>query len=267
MKVCPYESSTPVSWSESLRDRVNLLRQRAKFTWVPGRLYYKYRSYKYMRNVDLEMGLLKFLVDRSKISLDVGANLGLYTYYLARYSKHVHAFEPNPLPFDILQSVVPPNVTAHQMALTDRTAAEVELIVPRGRRGWSNNGPSLDRAREGRYGIARVPAKRIGDLDFGEIGFIKIDVEGHELWVLNGATETLRRDRPILFVENEFSHVGAGTGAVFELLRSHDYDGFFLADGALRNIGHFDVQKHQIEPRSRPVPGKPYVKNFVFVPK
>ncbi|HYB09331.1 MAG TPA: FkbM family methyltransferase [Alphaproteobacteria bacterium] len=262
-----YEGGVPITGRESLRDCINYLRQGAKYKWIPGRLYYRYRSHKYMQAIDPEMGLLKFLIDRSKLSLDVGANLGLYTYYLARYSSHVHAFEPNPLAFDVLRSVVDANVTLHQVALSDQTTDHAELVVPRGRRGWSNNGASLTRAKEGRYGIARVAAKRIDDLVLDEIGFIKIDVEGHELSVLHGATETLRRQRPVLFLENEHAHVGSATEAVFALLRSLEYDGFFLAGGVLRNVSHFDVQRFQIEPRAHPQLGGHYVKNFIFLPR
>ena len=83
---------------EDIRDFINEIRLDFKFRYVPFRGYYRLRSYKYMHRIDPEMGLLKFIVDPRRISLDVGANLGLFTYFLARYSTHVYAFEPNPLP-------------------------------------------------------------------------------------------------------------------------------------------------------------------------
>uniref|UniRef100_UPI001916C781 FkbM family methyltransferase n=1 Tax=Mycobacterium paraintracellulare TaxID=1138383 RepID=UPI001916C781 len=46
-----------------------------------------------------------------------------------------------------------------------------------------------------------VPVKRLDDLHLDDIGLIKIDVEGHELAVLRGATQTLTRNRPAIVVE------------------------------------------------------------------
>ncbi len=250
---------------ENLRDLINELRTDCKFRWVPFRGYYRYRAHKYLSRIDPEMGLIRFMADPRRISLDVGANLGLFTYYLARHSAHVHAFEPNPLPLRALGAVVDANVTIHQVALTDRTA-EVDLIVPKSRKGWSNNGASLDASPEGRHIVVRVPGRRLDELDLGAIGFIKIDVEGHELAVLQGARETIARDRPSLFIETEHAHVGDRVAALFELVGGLGYDGYFLEDGVMRNISHFSIEAHQLAPR-RGEGTHGYVKNFLFIAK
>lgn len=252
--------------NETIRDHLKALERALKFKWIPFRGYYRYRSHKYMSRIDPGMGLLRFLVDPRRISLDIGANVGMFTYYLARLSPHVHAFEPNPLPFDVLQAVADANVTLHRVAVTDRSC-DVELVVPKGRKGWTNNGASLERSREGKFALVNVPGRRIDDLGLTGIGFVKIDVEGHEAAVLRGALETLRRDRPNLFVENEYAHVGTAAQEVFGLLRDLEYDGFFLADGVLKNIAHFSFEKYQIEPRKKIAGASQYVKNFVFIPK
>src|SRR3989304_740228 len=101
---------------ENLRDYLNELTLDLKFRWVPFRAYYRFRAYKYLYRTDPEMGILKFLVDRNRVSLDLGANLGLFTYFLARYSREVYAFEPNPLPYNVLKDIVDRNVVVRQMA-------------------------------------------------------------------------------------------------------------------------------------------------------
>jgi FkbM family methyltransferase len=248
---------------ENFRDLVNDIRLDMKFRWVPFRGYYRHRSHKYMRKIDPEMGLLKFIVDPKRICLDVGANLGLFTYFLSRYSPHVYAFEPNPIPLRILRYVADKNVTVLQMALSDKTG-EAELVVPKGRKGWSSNGASIEyNEDEGR--VVKVPGSRIDDLDYKDIGFIKIDVEGHEKSVLEGAQETLARDRPNLFVENEFTHAGAGVTEVFDMMKALDYDGFALIDGVFSNISRLSLEEHQIN-AERGSQGS-YVKNFIFIPK
>jgi FkbM family methyltransferase len=251
---------------ENFRDVINDIRLDFKFRYVPFRGYYRFRSHKYMRKIDPEMGLLKFIVDPKRICLDVGANLGLFTYFLSRYAPHVYAFEPNPIPLRILRSVADKNVTVREMALSDQTGI-AELVVPRGRKGWSNNGASVERAQSENARIVKVPSSRIDDLDYKDIGFIKIDVEGHEKSVLDGARETLARDRPNLFVENEFAHAGSGVSEVFDLMKSLDYDGFALIDGVLSNISRLSLEAHQINPRSGNGDASRYVKNFIFIPK
>jgi hypothetical protein len=111
----------------------------------------------------------------------------------------------------------------------------------------------------------KVPGSRIDDLDYKDIGFIKIDVEGHEKSVLEGAQETLARDRPNLFVENEFTHAGAGVTDVFDMMKALDYDGFALIDGVFSNISRLSLEEHQIN-AERGSQGS-YVKNFIFIPK
>ncbi len=251
---------------EDIRDFINEIRLDFKFRYVPFRGYYRLRSYKYMHRIDPEMGLLKFIVDPRRISLDVGANLGLFTYFLARYSPHVYAFEPNPVPIRILRHVADDNVTVIEMALTDRTG-EIEFVVPKGRKGWSSNGARIARSHDGKAIVLKVPCSRIDDLGYEDVGFIKIDVEGHELSVLEGARATLARDRPNLFVENEFAHAGAAMQDVFTLMSELDYDGFALVDGVLKNVNHLSVEEHQIEPRTNGGDIKRYVKNFIFIPR
>jgi FkbM family methyltransferase len=248
---------------ENFRDLINDIRLDIKFRYVPFRGYYRHRSHKYMRKIDPEMGLLKFIVDPKRICLDVGANLGLFTYFLSRYSPHVYAFEPNPIPLRVLRYVADKNVTVLQMALSDKTG-EAELVVPKGRKGWSSNGASIE-YDEGEGRVVKVPGSRIDDLDYKDIGFIKIDVEGHEKSVLEGAQETLARDRPNLFVENEFTHAGEGVADVFDMMKALDYDGFALIDGVFSNISRLSLEEHQIN-AERGAQGS-YVKNFVFIPK
>lgn len=266
MTIAEKTSNTDLLPALSWRDRINTFRQNAKFKWVPFRAYYRYRSYKYMRKIDPEMGLLRFLMNREKISLDIGANLGLFTHLLSRYSKHVHAFEPNPLAFGILNSAKDANVTLYREALTDRTQ-QVDLVVPRGRKGWSSNGASLRSMNVDNFRLVPTPGRRLDDLSLPPIGFIKIDVEGHELSVLQGGVETLRRDRPCLFIENEQLYTGDDVNEVFRLLAGLDYDGFFLEEGVLTNISRFSAAEHQISRRGANASGKRYVKNFVFIPR
>ena len=52
-----------------------------------------------------------------------------------------------------------------------------------------------------------VNVKKLDNLQFeNPISFIKIDVEGHEMEVIEGAIETITKNKPILLVEIEEIH-------------------------------------------------------------
>jgi FkbM family methyltransferase len=220
-----------------------------------------------MTRKSIEMGLLQFLCSPTKASVDIGANLGLFTYYLARYSSAVYAYEPNPQPYRALQYVIDKNVKLEQAAMTD-TNDEVELIVWRSSKGWTSNGAAIDCNLEGNvdHTIVKVPGYRLDDLDLGEIGFIKIDTEGHEEAVLNGAIKTIETHRPNLFVEVEYFRTHEKESKVFSLLKDLNYDGFFLMDGVLTNISKFSVDKFQ-DRTACENQNRRYIKDFIFLPK
>lgn len=244
---------------EDFRDWINHLRLDAKFRWPPFRAYYRYRSHKYARREPV-LGLLRFLADPARASLDIGANLGLHTYLLARHSRTVHAFEPNPIPLRILRKVADKNVEVHPMAVSDRTG-EADLTVWKSRKGWTSNGAHLDsRETDHRTVTLKVPCTRLDDLVCGDIGFIKIDVEGHELAVLKGAEHTIHRHRPNVVLENEFVHVGEKMQDVFDLMAGYDYDAFAVFKGVLRNVNGVPAIDFRAGPPLMP-------KDFVFLPR
>ena len=247
---------------ESSRDRRNAFWQDVKFRYMPFRAYYRLRAYRYLHWKSPEMGLLPFLTDRGKASLDIGANLGLFTYYLSRLSTHVYAFEPNPFPLRSLKAVADANVTVLPVAVSDRSG-EAELVVPRTAKGWSSNGASLAKAAEAGAERLTVPCRAVDDLDYRGLGFVKIDIEGHELAALKGMEKTLARERPNLFIENERLHAGSGAEDVFAYLKDRDYAGFALIGGVLTSLAHFSFKQHQA---CRNGPAKDYVKNFIFIP-
>src|SRR5262245_15788423 len=76
-----------------------------------------------------EVRLLASLCDRRKVSIDVGANLGVLTYFLARYSSHVVAYEPNPELASMLRRSFKRKVTVRQTAISDASGSTT-LKVP-----------------------------------------------------------------------------------------------------------------------------------------
>jgi FkbM family methyltransferase len=201
-----------------------------------------------------ELRLLPRLCPRDELALDIGANLGVYAWHLARLSAGVVAFEPQPGLAASLRDAFGDRVRVEQAALSDEDG-EAVLRVPSERmmtgRATIEAANALDGfdTRE-----VRVPTRRLDGYGLGRVGFMKIDVEGHELAVLRGADAVLRRDRPSLIVESEDRH---RPGAVAELRRTlgeHGYRGFALCDGRLRDIGASAAASADAAPN-----------NFIFV--
>ena len=111
----------------------------------------------------------------------------------------------------------------------------------------------------------QVPAVTLDSLRLNALGFLKIDVEGHEPAVLDGGAETLRRCRPTIMIEHEVSHAGDAFGDVFARLATLEYEGCFFLRGALQHLSTFDPVRHQ-GPGTRKSDGT-YVSNFFFLPR
>jgi FkbM family methyltransferase len=236
--------------------------ERLKGLLVPPSLYIRYKARKEWWRGEPEFRLLPFLVDRRRNAIDVGANKGTYTYALARLAKHVWAFEPNPKMFKILKRGVASNVTAAMVALSDRSG-EAELRVPRmGKGGFSNQGGSLSATKiETNYRTVTVEARRLDDLKLPDIGFMKIDVEGFEAEVLEGARDIIRTSRPIMIVELEERYSKVPIEVALQRVLDFGYVGMFLARDTLRPLEQFDPVAHHRGADAT------YVANFLFFPK
>ena len=178
------------------------LEERLVGALLPPRLYYWVRAHRERLSGEPELGLLPTLVDPGRNSVDVGANKGVYTYWLQRCSRHVYAYEPNPKMFRILHAAAGGNVTVSPVALSDATGTSM-LRVPKTMGGYSNQGASLNYRKVGPdYGEVAVETRRLDDAGLADVGFIKIDVEGHEMAVIEGGRELIARDRPTLLVRD-----------------------------------------------------------------
>lgn len=135
-----------------------------------------------------------------QLVLDVGACIGNHTLFLANICKaRVIALEPNGEAFSTLRQNIEINdlaerVVALQMA-AGASASTGTLVLDA--TGENMGMTRVDGAQPGNVRICRID-----DLDLsGRLVAIKVDVEGMELDVLRGATATLTRERPLLYIE------------------------------------------------------------------
>jgi len=152
-----------------------------------------------------EVKIFEQILKPDMVAVDAGANIGCHTLAMARLvapKGAVFAVEAQRVLHQVLCANVAlnaiTNVVTHHAALGD---AEDTIFVPQidYEKGGNYGGIELGGFERGE----RVAVKTIDGLGLPSCQFIKIDVEGMENEVLAGATETLARHRPVLYVEND----------------------------------------------------------------
>ena len=208
--------------------------------------------------------MTRHLCAPDRAAIDVGANEGLFSLYLAKHARRVYALEPNPLCLARLRRLLPRRVELLSVAASDHAGTAELRFDPQntgiGTVEIANNlqlNPgiaSIDRAR--------VALARLDDLVSEQVSFIKIDVEGHEEAVLRGATGLIARDHPSFLVEVEERHNSGAVGRVSAFMAQRGYRGFYLRGANLRRLESFDQSMQDV---AGLLAGQAYINNFFFV--
>jgi FkbM family methyltransferase len=164
------------------------------------------------------------------IAVDVGANLGTHTI---TWAKHMHewgvvfAFEPQEYVFYALCGNIILNncfnVRAEHCAIGQTTdvieVPDLDYTHPSNFGGLSLKGDINEIGQDEDLGRYAVRQTTLDAGSFTRCDFVKIDVEGMELEVLEGAKATIERCRPALFIE----HVKTGPKVIREWLEPFNY--------------------------------------------
>lgn len=228
------------------------------------RLPASYYFHKLAGRHEAELSVLGALVGSGKRALDVGANIGFYSLALSRLCEAVEAFEPVPDCADILCDFGAKNIRVHRVGLSS-TSGTLPLRVPLvgGMPNFLSAG--FRKGRGERETLIDVPVRRLDDFHFGEVSFLKIDVEGHELHVIEGGRETILRERPSMLIEIEQRHHSQPIDGVFRQVLDMGYAGGFYFRGEFRPLAEFDCRFHQRTDLADTMDGR-YINNFVFRP-
>lgn len=209
-----------------------------------------------------ELVYINALCDESCISLDIGANRGVYSYVMRQHSLSVIAFEPNPFYANCVRRALS-DVKVIEAAVSDHegtSVLRVPLSEPIAGMGTIEAENTLDRVPVRQIEISVLT---LDSLKLPKVGFAKIDIEGHELAALRGATSTIENGLPNFLIEADERHRKDAVMSVMAFLSQYDYIGLFHAHRKLHSIRDFDRLTHQ-DPSSDV---KDYVNNFIFVHK
>lgn len=189
------------------------------------------------------------MLPEAPLMLDAGANIGLISIPLARRLQprggRVVAFEPQRLIYYMLAGNAAlagiSNIFCHQIALSNKTDT---ILVP-----------DTDPEQRQDFGAVSLMAKEangvfvqalpIDNLGLDRLDLIKLDVEGMELVVLEGALETIAQFRPLIWIEIW----PANYESVTRWMHEHDYN--LLTFDAL-NFCAIPTEKHEQFPLNLP---------------
>ena len=226
----------------------------------------KRRAERYLQNqTEPEICILEDLVSQECASIDIGVYRGIYSYHLLKYSEFVYSFEANSLLMDKIKKSFKNinNIKIENLAISS-SSGTTELKIP-----FRDEKVEYDYEQKYQLGIASIhSANDLDNLSYHsinvkkitldeyqfkhKIGFIKIDVEGHEKNVLEGAKNLIKKNKPNLLVEIEERHSQLKVEDTINFINNLGYKSYFF-DGT-------DIKSTQI------VKSFNSKRNYIFIP-
>ncbi len=198
----------------------------------------------------VEAYLFKAVLGPGMVVVDAGANVGQYSLIAAAEvggEGAVHAFEPVPRTFMRLVSHLEANgltgiVRANSEALWHRdepVRLSLRSELAENTAAYSVAAASMTVDTITCRGVRLDDYVKRGGLT--RVDVMKIDIEGAELFALQGATEVLARWRPMIFIELSrytCNAVGYDPQRILEFVKPYGYEGWLIGDspGACRRI-------------------------------
>ncbi len=196
-------------------------------------IYYARRVREETECGEPELAMLGSLVGRGGLAVDIGANEGIYSFALSELGASVHAFEANPDFASFAARSLGPRATVHEVALSN-VAGRASFYVPLADDGsdlhFAGNLKNTHTGHE-KLKVLDVEVRTLDSFELKGVQFIKADVEGSELEVLEGARETIARDHPGLLLELLSGCYQDPLAATREVCKKYGYSAFIVDKG------------------------------------
>lgn len=202
---------------------------------------------------------LKKIINPGYVCVDVGANQGEYTLWLAKLTEEngkVISFEPLTKMFQQLNENISLNKDYVKRIISikkglSNTITKLPIYAVNSNSKFSDNEgmPSVFQTDNRNVFIENIELSTLDEelknLNVSKVDFIKIDVEGAELNVLKGALNTINSNRPKLLIEfNEpmFKAAGYSSTDVIHFLKPFGYKFYLIRTrGNLKEINTEDI--------------------------
>ena len=212
--------------------------------FLPEAIQVKLRKY-FGRDKEVELLVLKKIISKGDLAVDVGAHHGIYTNQLKKLvgkSGKIYSLEPQRTLYKYLTSafknyenIIVLNAAAHNVNSTQ------QLFTPINNGSLATGGASLKKQNL-QNSVQVVDTITIDSLNLDRCNFIKIDVEGGELSVLEGSLSTIKNFHPILLIELDFMYSGKDLPKTIRLLQSFEYKPYAVENNELISL-HYDEFK------------------------
>lgn len=134
-------------------------------------------------------------VKEKRVALDIGANVGLWSRDLVKQFTQVIAFEPVAMFRECLErNVFAKNLEIKPIALGDQEGM-IKMIITEGNTGHTHVDPNSVNGD--------IKIVKLDSLELPVVDYVKIDCEGFEYRVLQGAEQTINRCRPVVVIEQK----------------------------------------------------------------
>lgn len=224
-------------------------------------------------NAESEILLLQYLLNKDSVFFDVGSNIGAYLYVANKYTvaSAIYGFEPIPKLYRNLKKAFS-GMHIYPVALSNEEKQKQFKI------------PTIDGVKLMPRGTLNTEYIEDGEMDstvfdvktmrldtFVEthgihtIDLIKIDVEGHELTVIEGARKTIAQFSPTMIIEIEQRHHHMDLNEIIDSIQRMGYTCcyFDITDFAFKQL---IVDATSIQHKADHKKSRKYVNNFVFLP-
>ena len=223
----------------------------------------RYVYQKTTNKTDEEMFYVSQILKRKRRFLDIGANIGIYSYHFKNTFEKIDAFEPLSEITYRLEFYQNEFLKIHNIALSNKVG-EFQLYIPLIDKKIVPPLASLKK-RDSNCEVRIVRVNTLDSYNFDDVDLIKIDVEGHEHQVIEGSIKTIKKNMPIMIIEIEQRHIKDRIDEVFRYITSLNYSGFFLNKGELISLNEFSYEVNQ-KPYLDMVQASEYINNFIFIP-
>ena len=162
----------------------------ARFVLPPGETFLTQNNFKYYDDQRHLYYEAKKHVKKFRTAIDVGANVGFFSSKMVRDFNQVHAFEPMFSEYT-KQNVTNENFTVYPLGLSNEKKEYRFNVKPH----------HIGMSRIDEKGKHTIQCDVLDNYNFTDVDLIKIDVEHHELSVLEGMKTFLQNNAPVIIIE------------------------------------------------------------------
>lgn len=149
------------------------------------------------------------------IAIQAGGNCGIFPRYLSKKFKYVYTFEPEGENFFCLVNNAPQkNIIKLQAAIGNKNTSSMGLMyMPKNCGGFHLQDSGL------------IPVISLDSLNLPACDLLQLDIEGYELFALNGAEKTINKFSPVIMIEHKkhAARYGANPDDIINLLKEMGY--------------------------------------------